>query len=35
MANYHLAPIAQAKTKNVTINLMIRESEIITLTLRS
>ena len=35
MANYHLAPIAQAKTKNVTINLMIRESEIITLALRS
>jgi hypothetical protein len=32
MVKYHLALIAQAKTKNVAIKLLIRESEIIILT---
>jgi hypothetical protein len=35
MVNYHLALVAQAKTKNAVIKLLIRESEIIILTMRS
>lgn len=35
MVKYHLAPVAQAKAKNAVIKLLIRESEIMILTMRS